>query len=90
MPASARSSFVYTILRAVPRVDRAEFINAGVVLFCRERRFLEARTGLDGPRLMALAPECDADDIADQLTAIRRVASGEASAGPIARLGITF
>lgn len=87
MPASARSSFVYTILRAVPRVDRAEFINAGVVLFCRERRFLEARTGLDGPRLMALAPECDADDIADQLTAIRRVASGEASAGPIARLG---
>jgi Protein of unknown function (DUF3037) len=86
VPAPARSSFAYTVLRAVPRVERAEFINAGVLLFCRERRFLEARTGLDGPRLMALAPDCDFDDIAEQLIAIRRVASGEAAAGPIARL----
>ena len=87
MPAPARSSFVYTVLRVVPRVERAEFINAGVLLFCRERRFLEARTGLDATRLMALAPDCDADDIADQLIAIRRVASGEEAAGPIAKLG---
>jgi len=86
VPVPARSSFVYTVLRVVPRVERAEFINAGVVLFSRERHFLEARTGLDGPRLMALAPDCDADDIAEQLEAIRRVAGGEASAGPIARL----
>jgi hypothetical protein len=86
VPAQARSSFAYAVLRAVPRVERAEFINAGVVLFCRERRFLEARTGLDGPRLAVLAPDCDFDDIADELTAIRRVASGEAAAGPIARL----
>jgi hypothetical protein len=86
VPAQARSPFVYTVLRAVPRVERAEFINAGVVLFCRERRFLEARTGLDAVRLMALAPDCDADDMADQLIAIRRVAGGEASAGPIAKL----
>ena len=87
MPAQARSSFVYTVLRAVPRVERAEFINAGVLLFCRERRFLEARTGLDAARLMALAPDCDADEVVDQLTAIGRVAIGEASAGPIAGLG---
>jgi len=82
----ARSPFAYTVIRAVPRVDRAEFINAGVVLFCRERRFLEARTGLDPARLTALAPDCDADDIAGQLVAIQRVASGEESAGPIAGL----
>jgi Protein of unknown function (DUF3037) len=82
----ARNPFAYTVLRAVPRVDRAEFINAGVVLFCRERRFLGARTRLDSARLMALAPDCDANDMADQLVAIRRVASGEESAGPIARL----
>jgi hypothetical protein len=86
VPAQARSPFAYTILRVVPRVERGEFVNAGVVLFCRERRFLEARTGLDGARLMALAPDCDADDIAEQLVAIRRVASGETSAGPIAGL----
>jgi hypothetical protein len=86
VPAPARNPFAYTILRAVPRVDRAEFINVGAILFCRERRFLEARTGLDEARLSALAPGCDVDDMADQLAAIKRVASGEASAGPIAAL----
>jgi hypothetical protein len=82
----ARSPFAYTVLRAVPRVERAEFINAGVVLFCRERRFLDARTGLDGARLSVLAPDCDADEIVAQLTAIERVSRGDASAGPIAAL----
>jgi hypothetical protein len=82
----ARSPFVYTVMRAVPRVERAEFINAGVLLFCRERRFLDARTGLDVARLVALAPDCDTDEIAGQLAAIERVARGEAAAGPIARL----
>jgi hypothetical protein len=73
-------------LRAVPRVERAEFINAGVLLSCRERRFLGARTGLDVARLAALAPDCDTDEIAGQLAAIERVARGDAEAGPIARL----
>ncbi|MFI5259135.1 MAG: DUF3037 domain-containing protein, partial [Candidatus Limnocylindrales bacterium] len=86
MPALPRSPFAYTVLRAVPRVERAEFINAGVVLFCREWRFLEARTGLDPVRLTALAPDCDTDEIVGQLAAIQRVASGDASAGPIAKL----
>jgi len=88
VPAKARSPFAYSVLRAVPRVERAEFINAGVVLFCRERRFLEARTGLDGPRLMVLAPDCDFDDIAEELSAIRGVAGGDSAAGPIAGLAM--
>jgi hypothetical protein len=82
----ARSPFAYTVLRAVPRVERAEFINAGVLLSCRERRFLGARTGLDAVRLAALAPDCDTDEIAAQLAAIERVARGDAGAGPIAKL----
>ena len=86
MSGQARSPFVYTVLRAVPRVERAEFINAGVVLFCRERRFLGARTGLDGARLSVLAPDCDADEIFAQLSAIERVSRGDVSAGPIAAL----
>lgn len=86
MPDPARSSFSYTILRAVPHVERAEFINAGVVLFSPERRFLGARTGLDVGRLAVLAPDCDSDEMQDELEAIRRVAAGEAAAGPIARL----
>jgi hypothetical protein len=82
----ARSPFAYTVLRAVPRVERAEFINAGVLLSCRERRFLGARTGLDAARLAALAPDCDTDEVAGQLAAIERVARGDTAAGPIARL----
>ena len=84
MPDPARSSFSYTVLRAVPRVERGEFINAGIVLFCPERRFLGARTGLDVGRLAALASDCDADGVAEELEAIRRVAAGDAAAGPIA------
>ena len=85
MPES-RSPFAYTVLRAVPRVERGEFINVGVVLFCRERRFLQARIGLDAARLQILAPESDAAEIRAQLEAIVRVADGDADAGPIARL----
>ena len=58
MSEPARSPFSYTVLRVVPRVERAEFINAGVVLHCPERRFLGARVGLDRDRLAALAPDC--------------------------------
>ena len=85
MPES-RSPFAYTVLRAVPRVERGEFINVGVVLFCREKRFLGARIGLDADRLAALSPECEAAGIRTQLEAIVRVAEGDADAGPIARL----
>ena len=86
MSAQPRSPFAYTVLRAVPRVERAEFINAGIVLFCRERKFLDARVGLDQARLAALASDCDSDELAGELEAIRRVARGDSSAGPIAAL----
>jgi hypothetical protein len=68
-------------------VERAEFINAGVVLSCPERRFLGARVGLDLARLAALAPDCAATEVEAQLEAIRRIAAGDRSAGPIAQMG---
>jgi len=82
----ARSPFVYTVLRAVPRVERSEFVNVGVVLYCPERRFLGARTEADLGRVAALAPTCDIEEVEAHLAAIVRVAAGEAGAGPIARL----
>lgn len=88
MSAQPRSPFEYTVLRAVPRVERAEFINVGIVLFCPERRFLGARAAVDPGRLAALAPDCDSADIEAQLVAIQRVANGDPTAGPIARLGM--
>lgn len=80
------SSFDYAVVRVVPRVERGEFINAGVIVFCLERRFLEARVEVDEARLRALWPEIDIELVRKHLEAIPRIAAGDVSAGPIARL----
>jgi hypothetical protein len=84
MPAPA--SFDYAILRIVPRVERQEFVNAGVVVFCREKRYLAARIRLDRNRVKALWPEADIDLFACHLEAVMRICEGDASAGKIAQL----
>ena len=83
----AEHPFQYAIVRVVPRVERGECLNAGVVLLCRPRRFLAARVALDHGRLAALAPGVDPATIETHLTAIARIAAGDPSAGPIAQLG---
>jgi DUF3037 family protein len=83
----AEHPFQYAIIRVVPRVERGECLNAGVVLLCRPRRFLAARVELDRGRLAALAPAVDPAMIETHLAAIERIAAGDESAGPIARLG---
>jgi hypothetical protein len=70
----------------VPRVERGEWFNAGVVLFCRPRRFLRAQVHLDESVLRALAPACDPAIVREHLEAIARIARGDPDAGPIARL----
>jgi hypothetical protein len=84
----ALSSFDYAILRVVPRVDREEFVNAGVVLFCLERKFLEVRIHIDEDRLRALWPELDVNLVRERLRAFPKIAAGAADGGPIARLPI--
>ena len=81
-----RTSFDYAILRVVPRVEREEFINSGIILFCPERRYLETRIWLDESRLRALWPDLDMDLIRQHLEAFPRICSGDPDAGPIARL----
>ncbi len=83
---SARSPFQYAALRVVPRVDRGEAVNAGVVLFCRPLRFLGARTQLDEELLAVLAPGCDPASIRPLLRAAELIAAGDPSGGPIAQL----
>lgn len=81
-----RSSFEYAVIRIVPRVDREEFINAGVVLYCKDRKWLEARVTLDETRLRALWPDIDLTDVRPHLEALPRVAAGDPEAGPVAQL----
>lgn len=80
------ASFDYAVLRVVPRVEREEFINAAVVVFCLEKRYLDARVALNPERLRALWPDADIDLIRQHLDAIPRICSGDPAAGPIARL----
>ena len=80
------SSFDYAVVRVVPRVERGEFINAGVILVCLEHRFLEARVQVDEARLRALWPEIDIELVRKHLEAIPKICAGDPSAGPIARL----
>ncbi len=86
MPDRPLSQFQYAVLRVVPRIERGECFNAGVVLFCRPRRYLSARAALDERRLTALAPDADADVLRTHLDALVAVACGEPGAGPIAAL----
>jgi hypothetical protein len=80
------ASFDYAILRVVPRVERQEFVNAGIVVFCREKRFLGARIRLNPERLLALWPEADVDLVTRHLEAVTRICEGDAAAGAIAQL----
>lgn len=82
----AASPFSYAVYRVVPRVERGERVNVGVVVFCRPLRYLAARTGLDEERLAALWPDLDAVTIRPHLAALERIAAGDPGAGPIARL----
>ena len=78
--------FQYAIVRVVPRVERGESMNAGVILFCRPRRYLAARVDLDEKRLKALAPDADPQSVRAHLDAIARIAAGDLAGGPIAAL----
>jgi len=83
---SARLAFDYTVVQVVPRVERDERLNAGVILFCPAAGFLGCRIALDETRLRALAPDVDVGAVSAQLEGVRAICAGDAGAGPIARL----
>lgn len=78
--------FEYALLRVVPRVERGEFINAGVVLYCQDARFLDARVHLDPERLQALDPNLDPDTVRAHLEVARLVCEGGPEAGAVGLL----
>lgn len=80
------SLFDYSVVRVVPHVERGEFINVGVIVFCRTLGYLAAKLEPDLARLAALAPLCEIDVVLDHLDSIRRVCEGGPAAGPIGLL----
>jgi hypothetical protein len=78
--------YSYSIVRVVPRVERGEFLNVGVVLFAREQEFLGARFEIDAARLRSLAPDLDLAAVERHLATFQAISAGEAVGGPIAAL----
>jgi hypothetical protein len=80
------ASFDYAIIRVVPRVERGELINAGVIVSCATENFLAAAIELNEARLLALAPTIDLDEVRAALAIIPLIAAGDPKGGPIAAL----
>ncbi|KFN50101.1 DUF3037 domain-containing protein [Arenimonas composti] len=82
----AADTYDYAVIRVVPRIEREEFINAGVILSCQASGFLGARIALDEARLRMLAPEVDLELVRRHLEAIPAICAGGPDAGPIGAL----
>ena len=81
--------FEYAVLRVVPRVEREEFLNVGVILYCAAQGFLETRCHLPEERLRAFtAAELDFDDLRARLRAFERICQGRREGGPIGQLAV--
>ncbi len=81
-----RYLFEYAVIRVVPRVEREEFLNVGVILLCKKQGFLKALYEVNPQRLQALCPDFDLEEIAAHLASLARIAAGDPTAGPIAKL----
>ncbi len=89
MTVTEPTGFSYALLRLVPRVERGEQINVGVIVFSRPLGFLGVHVGLDEERATTLWPGLDLAPVRDHLHAVERIAAGDPSAGPIAELDLT-
>lgn len=80
--------FEYAVIRVVPRAEREEFLNVGVVLYCPRQKFLQAMIVIDVPKLSAFSPHLDIVEIEENLCAFERICNGVKEGGPIATLDI--
>ena len=78
----------YAVIRILPRVEREEFLNAGVIFYCAKLQFLQAMIGLNEDRLSGFCNEPGIEEITQHLEAIKRISMGDSTAGPIAKLNI--
>lgn len=84
----ALHTYDYAIVRVVPRVERGEFVNAGIILACDLERVLRARIDLDERALLALDPAVDMELVRSTLATIPAICEGGAEAGPIGKLSV--
>ena len=84
----AKKLFDYAVIRVVPRVEREEFINVGVILFCKEEKFLQAKYTIDFKKLQVLSPDLDLETVISNLNAMEQICMGSKEGGVIGALDI--
>lgn len=80
--------YEYAVIRVMPRVDRGEVINVGIIVFCKRKRFIRLKYELNHERLSALFPDLDIEEVGSYLTAWDLISRGDREGGPIARLDV--
>lgn len=83
-----RHLYEYAVIRVVPRVEREEFLNVGIVLFCKSKKFLQMAYHLEEAKLKLLSDEIDIEQLELNLRSFERICKGEKDAGPIAQLDV--
>lgn len=78
--------YEYAIVRIVPCVEREEFVNVGIILFCKKEKYIRMLYKIQKDKILALKPEADLDDIRKNLYAFSRITAGDKDGGPIAAL----
>ena len=81
--------FEYAVIRVVPRVEREEFLNVGLIMYSRDLKFLQARFQLDQNKLLTFAAQADQEEIEEHLKAICLISKGEEGSGPIGKLDLS-
>jgi len=80
--------FEYAVIRVVPRVEREEFVNVGVIVYCAKQKFLQALFTVDEARLIAFSKDLNLQEVAMNLDAFKRICAGDVDCGAIARLDL--
>ncbi len=83
-----RHLYEYAVIRVLPRVEREEFLNVGIILFCKKEKFLKVLYQLDEQRLKCLAEDFDLEQIRKNLESFEKICLGEKNGGPIAQLDV--
>lgn len=83
-----KNLFEYAVIRVVPRVEREEFMNVGVIVYCAKKRFLACNFVVDKGRLSAFCPSTDMEEIACHLSSIEKICGGSEAGGPIGKLDL--
>jgi len=81
-----RHLYEYAVIRVVPRVEREEFVNAGIIVFCKRQKFIKALFTINQAKLNILCPELDVEQLQRNLESFERIAHGAKDGGPIAQM----